>query len=203
LPAWFCGVVGLRPTPGLVPTWPSHFMWDGLQVTGPMGRTAEDVAMMLQAIAGPSRLSPVGRTARGRDFVGAVRDASAQGLRIAYCPDLAGIGVDADGDTITSCVIEYTDRKPAKTTTPTQRRAIEVLHNVLVDQGRRAPDTKHYPARVTVIDVGVWREYLEKAGVLDAQASNPRQPFKRLKEGMIDRGLIGEWDGLMWAVRDR
>ncbi len=94
IPASFCGVVGLRPTPGLVPTYPSHFMWDGLQVTGPMGRTAEDVAMMLQAVAGPSRRSPVGRPARGRDFVGAVRDASAQGLRIAYCPDLVGIGID-------------------------------------------------------------------------------------------------------------
>ncbi len=94
IPASFCGVVGLRPTPGLVPTHPSHFMWDGLQVTGPMGRTAEDVAMMLQAVAGPSRMSPVGGTARGRDFVGAVRNASTQRVRIAYCPDLVGIGID-------------------------------------------------------------------------------------------------------------
>ena len=94
IPASFCGVVGLRPTPGLVPTYPSNFLWDGMQVTGPMGRTAEDVALMLQAVAGPSRRSPIGWPAHGRDFVGAVRNASADGLRIAYCPDLVGIGID-------------------------------------------------------------------------------------------------------------
>ncbi|MGQ0640861.1 MAG: amidase, partial [Gemmatimonadaceae bacterium] len=50
IPASFCGVVGLRPSPGLVPTHPSDYVWDTLQVTGPMARTAEDVALMLQAI---------------------------------------------------------------------------------------------------------------------------------------------------------
>ena len=113
------------------------------------------------------------------------------------------VGVDVDGDTITSCVIEYTDRKPAKTTTPTQRRAMEVLHNVLIDQGKPAPDANHYPAGARVADVTVWRECLFKAGVLDKDASNPRQPFKRLRDGMIERGLIGEWDGLVWAVKEK
>ena len=51
IPASFCGVVGLRPSVGLVPTVPSDFVWDTLQVTGGMGRTAEDVGLMLQAVA--------------------------------------------------------------------------------------------------------------------------------------------------------
>src|SRR5688572_25997022 len=50
IPASFCGVVGLRPSPGLVPTWPSDYVWDTLQVTGPMARSAEDVALILQAV---------------------------------------------------------------------------------------------------------------------------------------------------------
>jgi amidase len=94
IPASFCGVVGLRPTAGLVPTWPSDYLWDELQVTGFLARTAEDVAMALQACAGPSELSPIGLGLGGRDLVAAVRAASAAGLRIAYCPDVAGIGVD-------------------------------------------------------------------------------------------------------------
>ena len=39
-----------------MPTHPTDWVWDTLQVTGPMARTAEDVALMLQAVAGPSEL---------------------------------------------------------------------------------------------------------------------------------------------------
>ena len=95
IPASFCGVVGLRPSPGLVPTHPSDWVWDTLQVTGPMARTAEDVALMLQAVAGPSPWAPLRQPMAGRDFVAAVRLGARPGLRLAYCADIAGIGVDA------------------------------------------------------------------------------------------------------------
>jgi len=94
IPASFCGVVGLRPSVGLVPTYPSADLWGTLNVTGPMARTAEDVALMLQAIAGPSPLSPLAQPFEGRDFVGAVTGRLPRGLNIAYCGDIAAIGVD-------------------------------------------------------------------------------------------------------------
>lgn len=94
IPASFCGVVGLRPSPGLVPTYPSDYLWDTLQVTGPMARTAADVALMLQAVSGPSPLVPVSQPVAGRDFVGAVRAGIPEGIRVAYVPDLVGIGID-------------------------------------------------------------------------------------------------------------
>ena len=59
IPASFCGVVGLRPSVGLVPTHPTDWVWDTLQVTGPMARTADDVALMLQAVSGASSQSPL------------------------------------------------------------------------------------------------------------------------------------------------
>src|SRR5262249_27763838 len=73
IPASFCGLVGLRPSPGLVPTHPTDWVWDTLQVTGPMARTAEDVALMLQAIAGPSEDSPLPQSVVDRDFVRGAR----------------------------------------------------------------------------------------------------------------------------------
>ena len=94
IPASFCGVVGLRPSPGLVPTHPSDYVWDTLQVTGPVARRVGDVAMMLQAIAGPSPLAPLAAPA-GRDFVAAATAPPRAGLRLGYCPDVAGIGIDA------------------------------------------------------------------------------------------------------------
>ncbi|MGH7675082.1 MAG: amidase [Gemmatimonadales bacterium] len=94
IPASFCGVVGLRPSVGLVPTHPADWVWDTLQVTGPMGRTAADVALMLQAVAGPSPRAPLGASLAGRDIVGAVARDAPRGLKVAYCPDIAGIGID-------------------------------------------------------------------------------------------------------------
>jgi len=95
IPASFCGIVGLRPSLGLVPIHPTDWLWDTLQVSGPMARTAEDVALMLQSIAGPSDLSPLAQPIAGRDFVAAVR-APRRHLKVAYCHDIAGIGVDPE-----------------------------------------------------------------------------------------------------------
>ncbi len=96
IPASFCGVVGLRPSPGLVPTWPSDWLWDTLQVTGPMARTAEDVGLILDAVAGPSPLVPISQPTAGRSFAAAAAAGIRRGHRIAYSPDLIGIGVDPD-----------------------------------------------------------------------------------------------------------
>jgi amidase len=96
IPASFCGVVGLRPSPGLIPTYPSAYLWDNMQVTGPMARTAEDVALMLGAVCGPSPLSPSTQAVAGRDFVEAVRRGPKSGLRVAYAPDPVGLGIDPD-----------------------------------------------------------------------------------------------------------
>jgi amidase len=59
-----------------------------------MARTAGDTALMLQAIAGPSPLAPLRQRIDGRDFVRAVREGPKPWLRVAYCADIAGIGID-------------------------------------------------------------------------------------------------------------
>jgi amidase len=114
IPASFCGVVGLRPSPGLVPTHPSDFVWDTLQVTGSMARTAEDVALMLQVIAGPSPYQPLRQPTAGRDFAGAVRAGPRRNLRLAYCPDIVGIGIDADIEAVCRTAAERLSRCGAR-----------------------------------------------------------------------------------------
>ena len=51
IPASFNGVCGIRPSPGLVPTWPSDYLYDPFQVTGPMARTVADLGLALDAMA--------------------------------------------------------------------------------------------------------------------------------------------------------
>ena len=101
MPASFCGIVGIRPTPGLTPNWPMPLAWDPGQVNGPLARTAEDAALMLDAITGFSRASPISVAppwASARAIVANAKDA--KGLRIAYVSDIAGIGVESEIDGI-------------------------------------------------------------------------------------------------------
>jgi len=92
-PASFCNGVGLRGAVGRVPPWPTDAAWATLHVPGPMARTVADTALMLSAMAGPDRRSPIAiaepgdrfRAPLGRDF---------KGVRIAWSRDLGGLPVD-------------------------------------------------------------------------------------------------------------
>lgn len=50
-PAAYCGIVGMRPSPGLVPSEKRLLGPSGLGVLGPMARTVPDLALMMSAIA--------------------------------------------------------------------------------------------------------------------------------------------------------
>ena len=88
-PAAFCNVVGLRPTPGRVPTWPAPMGWSQLSVQGPMARSVGDLALQLSVLAGPDRRVPISLEEPGADFA-VVEPAEPRGLRVAWAPDLGG-----------------------------------------------------------------------------------------------------------------
>lgn len=94
VPAAFCGLIGMRTSPGLIPTSPTPYLWDAFHIEGPMARTVEDLALMLQAVSGKSDASPLHQPTAGRDFLAAVENANLKGQRVAYCCDIAGIGID-------------------------------------------------------------------------------------------------------------
>jgi amidase len=88
-PAAFCNVVGLRPTPGRVPTWPATMAWSQLSVQGPMGRTVADVALQLSVLAGADPRVPIALSDDPAGFA-APLPSSLAGLRVAWAPDLGG-----------------------------------------------------------------------------------------------------------------
>jgi amidase len=91
VPAAFCGVVGFRPSPGLVPWHPKAMLWDALGVLGPITRTVADAALMLAVIAGPDTRAPLSYDVDTRELTRAVTAPSIAGWRIAWTPDLGGL----------------------------------------------------------------------------------------------------------------
>jgi amidase len=102
IPAAFCGVVGLRPSPGLVPVYPAPLAWDGYSVMGPMARTVGDLALMLSVIAGPDPRSPISYPVDVRAFTAAPRRPTLRGARIAWSADLGVTPVDHEIERVAS-----------------------------------------------------------------------------------------------------
>lgn len=101
IPAAFCGIVGIRTTPGLVPSYPKPLAWDPGEVHGPLARDAEDAALMLDAMVGFSRISPISVAPPWQSALAELqRREDIKGLRVAYVSDIAGIGVEAEIDAI-------------------------------------------------------------------------------------------------------
>jgi amidase len=92
-PAGYCNVVGLRPAPGRVPSWPTQLGWSRLSVDGPMARTVADVALLLSAIAGPDPRSPIAITEPGGRFAQRL-DRDFRGTQIAWSRDLGSLPID-------------------------------------------------------------------------------------------------------------
>ena len=88
-PASFCGVVGFRTTPGVVPNADLANSFDPLVTNGPMGRDVRDTALLLSVMNGGTPAVPC-TPELDRAALLDLRPRDLEGLRVAYAPDLGG-----------------------------------------------------------------------------------------------------------------
>ena len=86
-PASFCNVVGLRPSYGRVPSWPTTTPFSGLGTAGVLARTVADLALQMSVVAGPDRRVPISLPEPGSVFTTQL-DVDVAGTRVAWTPDL-------------------------------------------------------------------------------------------------------------------
>ncbi|MDX2270823.1 MAG: Asp-tRNA(Asn)/Glu-tRNA(Gln) amidotransferase subunit GatA [Cyanobacteriota bacterium] len=90
-PAAFCGVVGMKPTYGLVSRYGLVAFASSLDQIGPFARTVEDVALLLQAIAGHDPKDSTSLSVDIPDYAAAL-NGDIKGLRVGVIKDLLGEG---------------------------------------------------------------------------------------------------------------
>ncbi|WCT55113.1 Asp-tRNA(Asn)/Glu-tRNA(Gln) amidotransferase subunit GatA [Paenibacillus kyungheensis] len=94
-PASYCGVVGLKPTYGLVSRFGLVAFASSLDQIGPLTKNVEDSAYVLQAIAGYDAKDSTSAKVDIPDYVSAL-SGEIKGLKIAVPSEYIGEGVDAE-----------------------------------------------------------------------------------------------------------
>lgn len=108
-PASFCGIVGLRPSVGRVAHTPAFKIDRTLGVEGPMARSVEDVALLLDAMSGAHAADPLSRLPDAAPFLAAAREGR-RPRRVAYSPDLGIMPVDPEVAAVTkAAALRFTD----------------------------------------------------------------------------------------------
>ena len=93
IPAALCGVVGLRPSPGLVANDRRPLGWSVISVLGPMGRTVADTAFLMAASVGPHPADPLSHPVDAASFWPLPQVDLAR-LRVGYTEDFGVCAVD-------------------------------------------------------------------------------------------------------------
>ncbi|MDQ0484870.1 Asp-tRNA(Asn)/Glu-tRNA(Gln) amidotransferase subunit GatA [Guptibacillus hwajinpoensis] len=94
-PAAFCGVVGLKPTYGLVSRFGLIAFASSLDQIGPITNTVEDNAYLLQSIAGYDKMDSTSANVDLPDYLSSLTG-DVKGLRIAVPKEYLAEGVDED-----------------------------------------------------------------------------------------------------------
>jgi hypothetical protein len=130
----------------------------------------------------------------------------AEGELTKFKAEIAVLGVDEDGDAITTAIIstdlcgsadgKSNEKAPLK---PTERRAMDLLYNAINDAGVRPPASLEFPQKVKVVPMDKWRTYCERGGLSEGAF---RMAFKRVTISLANKQRIGTLDGWVWVAYD-
>ncbi|MCA9811836.1 MAG: Asp-tRNA(Asn)/Glu-tRNA(Gln) amidotransferase subunit GatA [Nitrosarchaeum sp.] len=93
-PASFCGVVGYKPTYGLISRFGLISYANSIEQIGPITRTVKDTAFMLNIISGQDPNDNTTVTNSEQDFLAEI-DAGVEGKKIGIIKEMIGEGIDS------------------------------------------------------------------------------------------------------------
>ncbi|MEE9454963.1 MAG: amidase [Paracoccaceae bacterium] len=174
-PAAYCGVVGLRPSPGRAGGAGVLTAWNTEGVQGPMARSVTDCALFLDAMCGFDPNSPISLEKPDEPFLRALGNPP-QKLRVAYAPDMGGHGlVTPEVAQLLSDALEkitrnggVVDEVPLKTTT--LDATFRTLRGIgFAAQYSRMPDTVRQYLKATIRENVAFGQALSVDEITNAQ----------------------------------
>lgn len=166
IPAAFTGTVAIKPTYGLVPMFPAS-PFGTLAHAGPMTRTVEDTALLLDVITGFDSRDWSALPTPTRSFLDGLND-GVKGIRIAFSPTL-GFGTnDPEIERLVGAAVEVLADAGAiiEEVDPGIQDPVEAFH-VLWFAGAAKVLEAYGPDAITKVDPGL-RRSIEEQGDLSA-----------------------------------
>jgi aspartyl-tRNA(Asn)/glutamyl-tRNA(Gln) amidotransferase subunit A len=96
VPASFCGVYGIKPSLGRVPNVPASDALLLMTSSGPITRTVDDAALLLEVMSGYDPRDPMSLPVPVPHFSTLAREWRPEGLRVAFSTDLGHFAVDSE-----------------------------------------------------------------------------------------------------------
>lgn len=174
-PAAYCGIVGLRPTAGVVPKEASLTAYGPLSVEGPMARSVSDLALLLSVQAGEDPRDPLSRPVNQEEFR-SLQPADLSSLRVAFSEDLGFAPMDKE-------VLELF------------RQRTDAFRHLFAESFERDPKMGEDPSRVF--------EVLRAVGFLAAHLDKVRQTPDKVGPNVtanVELGLSFSAEDVAWAT---
>jgi hypothetical protein len=118
--------------------------------------------------------------------------------------ELVEVGVDPDGDPITSLIVvpaeETLAEKTGKRLGGAPRRALDALFEALVDFGSVPPANSHIPRRTKTTTLARWEEICTAKTIASSDKADSKQKaFRRASQKLLTLGVIGIWKDQVWV----
>lgn len=114
------------------------------------------------------------------------------------------IGTDEDGEPRTASIVSQEAIAaivPVSKRTARQDLALNALDRLIRDHGQEPPAGLSIAPWVKVVRIETWRQELFRCGVIDRNAKNPWEPFRRLRRDLAASNDLVERDEYVWPAQ--
>jgi len=169
----------------------------GVDATRPRGHTSLTGAVEVQIAVKKSEAGIITTTLeRAKDLE--------EGAEIFSSLDQVEVGVDPDGDPITSLVVVPTEETAASLVrglSSANQRALDCLFETLLDFGTVPPASSHIPANTRTTTLVRWKDICEAKMIADSEKpDSKRKAFVRASRKLQDLKIIGIWQDHVWVT---
>ena len=191
IPAAFCGVVGYKPTFGLVPHEPSTPGWKTLVSVGPMARSVADARLVLGEIAG---LHPLDRHSFDVTLLDAAPPAPSA-LRVAVSEDLGFAPLDDDVRRVFRSAVARLEEAGVEVIRddPGLQSSVQIWGTIATAESRRSESHELEHERESLMDGTVeflsWGEQVSLPQYLEAQFAR-EQLFRAYADLFLRTGAV-------------